>query len=157
IDVRAALRRLGITGLQKRDALPLVGMIAVAVVVGTALDAANGAAFTWLGWPRTDGSIVTRLVPVASTPLGAVIIALCAGISEELLFRGLLQPRFGWLLANIGFAAMHAFQYGLDGLVVVFVGGALLAFVRQRWNTSASIAVHVSYDMLLLLLAAFGF
>lgn len=151
-----ALGRLAIFPLRKQHILPIVIMTLAAFALGTGLDWATRQIWGFFGWSMTDASIVTRLVPVATTPIGAIIIALCAGTSEELLFRGLLQPRFGWLLANIGFASMHAFQYGMDGLVVVFIGGALLAYTRHRWNTSVAMGVHVGYDMLLLLLAAFG-
>jgi uncharacterized protein len=157
LSFREALVRLGVTKLARHDALPLIAITVLLVALGFALDFLSRAIWGAFGWPSTDASVITRLISVAATPLGAVIIALCAGVSEELLFRGLLQPRFGWLLANIGFAAMHAFQYGPDGLVAVFIVGAVLAFVRERWTTSASIGVHVGYDLILLLLAQLGF
>lgn len=157
LALRGAMTRLGLTSLRLRDVGLLAGVAVALVGLGMGLDFVNHHVLTWLGWPRTDASVVTRLMPVATTPLGALIIALCAGVSEELLFRGLLQPRFGWLLANIGFAAMHAFQYGIDGLVVVFAIGAVLALVRQRWNTTASIGVHAAYDLILLTLSILGF
>jgi hypothetical protein len=156
-SVRGALVRLGVGPLRQADVLPLAGMIALSVAVGIALDWLNRVLMTSLGWPMTDPTVVTRLVPVATTLYGAIVVAMCAGVSEELMFRGLLQPRLGWLLANIAFAAGHAFQYGLDGLIAVFVLGSILAFVRYRWNTSASITVHVGYDAVLFLLASFGF
>jgi membrane protease YdiL (CAAX protease family) len=152
--LRRALSRLGIGSLHKRDAVPLGVIVLVAVGLGIGLDWLNETVLRGLGWPLTDGSIVTRLIPVARMPAGALVVAVCAGTSEELFFRGLLQPRFGWLLPNLGFAAIHAFQYGLDGLVVVFVFGAVLALVRGRWNTTAAIGVHTSYDAILLLIGA---
>ena len=157
LSLSAACTRLGLRRLNLRAAVPLVAITVMLVGLGMALDFVNHAVLGWLGWPMTDASVITRLMSVATTPLGAVIIALCAGVSEELLFRGLLQPRFGWLLSNVGFAALHGFQYGVDGLVVVFVIGGVLAYVRQRWSTSASIGVHAGYDLILLLLAQLGF
>jgi membrane protease YdiL (CAAX protease family) len=156
-SLRGAAARLGIGPLKRSDLLPLTGATVLAVLVGIGLDLLNRVLLGWLGWPMTDPAVVTRLVPAATTPVGALVVALCAGISEELLFRGLLQPRLGWLLANVAFAAAHAFQYGVDGVVAVFVLGAILASVRQHWNTTAAIGVHVAYDALLFLLAAFGF
>jgi membrane protease YdiL (CAAX protease family) len=157
LAVRAAMARLGLTSVRWKAVLPLAALTVVAVGLGMSLDYITHQVIVALGWPLTDASIITRLMPVATTPVGALVIALCAGLSEELLFRGLLQPRFGWLLANTGFVAMHAFQYGLDGLLVVFAIGALLAFVRHRWNTTASIGVHAGYDLILLTLAMLGF
>src|SRR5205823_282716 len=85
----------------------------------------------------------------AMSPAGAASAAVTAGLGEELMARGLLQPRLGWLLPNLAFAATHAFQYGPDGLVSVFVIGAALALVRARRNTTGSALVHGSYDFAL--------
>ena len=43
-------------------------------------------------------------------PLGAgraLVLAAASGLGEELLFRGALQPRVGWLVATLLFAAAH--------------------------------------------------
>jgi membrane protease YdiL (CAAX protease family) len=156
-SLAGAAARLGLGRLQPRDLLVLAGITLATVGLGFALDVVNRVVMGWLGWPMSDASVITRLVSVVATPLGAVVVAVCAGVTEELIFRGLLQPRVGWLLTNVAFASAHAFQYGVDGLVVVFALGAVLAFVRSRWNTSAAIGVHVGYDGVLLLLNAFGF
>jgi len=37
----------------------------------------------------------------------AILLALASGIAEELLFRGALQPRVGWLLASLLFGLVH--------------------------------------------------
>lgn len=153
IGLTATFNRLGLRSLGTRDLVPLAAIVAGSVVLGTLLDTLNHSVLGGLGWPLTDGSIVERLIPAVGTPAGALLLAICAGTSEELLFRGLLQPRLGWLLPNISFAAVHAFQYGLDGLVVVFALGTVLALVRQRWNTTAAIGVHISYDAALFFVA----
>jgi membrane protease YdiL (CAAX protease family) len=153
----AVAARLGLGRLQRRDLLILAGISVGSVALGFGLDQVNRVLLGWLGWPLTDASVITKLISVSTTPIGAVIVAVCAGVAEELIFRGLLQPRFGWFITNVAFATAHAFQYGVDGLVVVFALGAILAFVRSRWNTTAAISVHVAYDALLLLLSAFGF
>ena len=153
IGLAATFNRLGLGALRARDLAPLAAIVVGSVALGTLLDMLNRAVLGGLGWPLTDGSIIERLIPAASTPAGALLLAICAGTSEELLFRGLLQPRLGWLLPNIAFASVHAFQYGLDGLVVVFVLGTSLAFVRQHWNTTAAIGVHTTYDAALFFIA----
>ena len=156
LTFRQTIERLGFGPLSRRDLAFLAGVTVATIGVGIALDFVNRVLLSSLGIPMTDPTVVTRLVPAAATPVGGLILAACAGSSEELMFRAWLQPRLGWLLANVGFVAAHAFQYGLDGLVAVFVLGAIMAFVRQRWNTSAAIGVHFAYDAVLFLLAAFG-
>jgi membrane protease YdiL (CAAX protease family) len=95
------------------------------------------------------------MMGVAFSPLGALVAATAAGLGEELMMRGVLQPRFGWLLPNLAFTAAHALQYNLDALVGVFVLGAILALVRARWSTSEAIVAHALYDLVLFLGGSF--
>ena len=77
---------------------------------------------------------------------GAVVLGLSAGISEELLFRGAVQPRLGLLLASILFAVGHV-QYGFTvATLEVFVIGLVLGLVRNRTNTTICILIHAGYN-----------
>lgn len=77
----------------------------------------------------------------------AIVVSLVAGVTEELFFRGALQPRFGFLLTAILFTAVHV-QYGLTPATLEVLGGALvLGWLRQRTNTSTCILLHVLYDI----------
>jgi membrane protease YdiL (CAAX protease family) len=154
--LRQALARLGIRPLPRRQyPLLLVATIAL-VALSFALDALTALIWGWLGWPRTNAEAVNRLFGAAISPVGAVTTGVTAGVGEELVARGLLQPRCGWLLPNLAFAASHAYQYGLDGVLAVFVIGAALAAVRARWSTSASMLVHGLYDFTLFFGSAIG-
>jgi membrane protease YdiL (CAAX protease family) len=149
--VRAALVRLGVRPLGLRGLGIGVGAAAVLWVVGTVLDLLTYWLWGVNGWPRTDAELVERLMSVALSPIGALVAASAAGVGEELMMRGVLQPRFGWLLPNLAFTAAHALQYNLDALIGVFVLGAVLALVRARWSTSEAIIAHVLYDLVLFL------
>jgi uncharacterized protein len=140
------VRMLGLRGL-------LVGVAAAGVlwVVGTAMDELTYTVWGAAGWPRTNPELIEQLMGVAMSPLGAIVASVAAGVGEELLMRGVLQPRFGWLLPNVAFTAAHAFQYNLDALVSVFVLGAILAAVRARWSTSEAIIAHGLYNLVLFL------
>jgi uncharacterized protein len=148
---RQALDRLGVRALGWRGLL--VGVLAAGVlwIVGTGLDYVTYTVWGLADWPRTDPELVDRLMGVAMSPVGAVVAAVAAGLGEEVLMRGVLQPRFGWLLPNLAFVAAHAFQYNLDALIGVFVLGAVLAAVRNRWSTSEAIVAHTLYDLVLFL------
>ena len=150
-SVREALARLGVRPIGPRGLGVGIGAAAVLWIVGTALDQATSWLWGLGGWPRTDAELVERLMRVALSPLGALVAATAAGVGEELLMRGVLQPRFGWLLPNLAFTAAHALQYNLDALVGVFVLGAILALVRARWSTSEAIVAHALYDPALFL------
>jgi CAAX protease family protein len=89
-----------------------------------------------------------RLFGHLGDPVGIATIALAAGICEETLFRGALQPKLGMVLTSIAFAAVHA-QYGLSlDLLAVFVLALGLAALRRLANTTTAIICHVTYNAL---------
>jgi membrane protease YdiL (CAAX protease family) len=140
--LRAAFGRLGLLRLGWRDP-PILAAVALGLVLlAFAVDGALARIWEQAGWPRTDADLVERLFGATISPAGAVGVAVSAGVGEELIARGLLQPRFGWFLPNLAFAMAHAFQYGPDGVLSVFLTGAALAWVRARWNTTAAAFTH---------------
>jgi membrane protease YdiL (CAAX protease family) len=152
--LRAALGRLGVGPLRPRDIPVLVGIALALVLFAFGLDGAIARVWELFGWPRTDAHLVQKLFGQTISPAGAIAIAISAGVGEELIARGLLQPRFGWFLPNLAFAVGHAFQYGPDGVLSVFVTGSALAYVRHRRNTTAAAFTHGFYDFVLVLGAA---
>jgi membrane protease YdiL (CAAX protease family) len=87
-----------------------------------------------------------RLFGRLGDPVGVATIALAAGICEETLFRGALQPRLGLILTSIAFAAVHS-QYGISlDVVAVFVLALCLGAIRRFTNTSTAIVAHVTYN-----------
>ncbi|HKT84118.1 MAG TPA: type II CAAX endopeptidase family protein, partial [Solirubrobacterales bacterium] len=81
-------------------------------------------------------------------PVGIATIAIAAGVCEEILFRGALQPRFGILATSLLFAAVHT-QYGLsfDALAVLVLAFGL-GLIRKYLNTTTSVICHTLYDAL---------
>jgi membrane protease YdiL (CAAX protease family) len=79
---------------------------------------------------------------------GALVLGLSAGISEELLFRGAVQPRLGLVLTSVLFAIGHL-QYGLTVVTLeILLIGLVLGWLRKRTNTTVCIVVHASYNAL---------
>lgn len=83
-----------------------------------------------------------------------VFASLCAGIGEELLFRGAIQYFLGVPLTAIIFVAIHGYLnpkkmrltvYGLL-LVVITMGFGLLA---NRLGLLSAIMAHASYDIVM--------
>jgi membrane protease YdiL (CAAX protease family) len=151
--VPAALTRLGLV----RPTLPQVGIgiaAGVALVVAVQLlEPALTGIWQALGLPQTDTSAFSKLMAGLITPIGAVVIAITAGLGEELAVRGVLQPRLGLVLANLTFTAAHAFQYSWDGLLIVFAVGLALGLLRTRTNTTTCAIAHGVYDFILVMLA----
>ena len=81
------------------------------------------------------------------------MLAAAAGLSEELLFRGALQPIFGIVPTSLIFAVSHV-QYGLSpATLTVFLLSVVLGIIRKRSNTTVAILVHAGYNFILGLLS----
>lgn len=88
--------------------------------------------------------------------LGALTIGLSAGLGEEILFRGAMQPRLGLVLTSLLFAVIHT-QYGVTpALVQILALGLLLGLVRQRAGTLTAIAAHAVYNFIFVMAAVIG-
>jgi membrane protease YdiL (CAAX protease family) len=106
-----------------------------------------------LAWKEVDPASYDLLERVTenifgnlATVGGALALGLSAGISEELLFRGAVQPRLGLLLATTLFAVGHL-QYGLTvATLEIFVIGLVLGLVRKRSHTTICILIHAGYN-----------
>jgi len=86
---------------------------------------------------------------------GALTIGLAAGIGEEILFRGALQPRLGIILTSLLFMIVHA-QYGLTpALFQIFIVGIILGLIRKYENTTTTILVHALFNASSILLALY--
>ena len=82
------------------------------------------------------------------------LLAAAAGLSEELLFRGALQPIFGIVPTSLIFAISHV-QYGFfsPATLAVFLLSVVLGIIRKRSNTTVAILVHAGYNFTLGLLS----
>ncbi|MEZ4866644.1 MAG: CPBP family intramembrane glutamic endopeptidase [Caldilineaceae bacterium] len=106
--------------------------------------------------PGVDALTEQLLGPLFHTPFGIVTLGAAAALGEETLFRGALQPRFGYILTALLFALVHS-NYGVSiSTLIVFLLGLLLGVVRMRANTSTSMIVHAVYNMSLGFLAYLG-
>ena len=152
-DFRGALARLGLTWPTGRQVLGAVGLALLVAFVALVLGAAVNGLWEALGWAATDQGDVETLMGYMLTPVGALVVGVCAGLGEELLVRGVLQPRLGLVLSNTLFTAMHAGQYGWDMLLVIFFVGTAFGLVRKHSSTTVSALVHGLYDAVLILLA----
>lgn len=149
-----ALERLGLTVPSPADVAIGIGTGLVSVAVILVLEIVAGAA----GWGVDED--VQRLTEVLIGPLlgsiqGILTLGLAAGIGEETLFRGALQPRFGLLFTSLLFALLHS-QYGITlSTLAVFIVGLILGLVRNRSNTSTCVIAHASYNITLGMIAYF--
>jgi len=142
-DLRAALARLDLRPLR----LPQVGW-----AVATAL--AFNVVVAGMEWTESlvlpgvhalEGRFDYEFVGIPPV-VGAALVSLAAGVGEEVLFRGALQPRLGVGLSAALFAILHV-QYQIPGILMILAVGVALGFVKQRTSTTFTIVVHVIYDL----------
>jgi len=89
------------------------------------------------------------LGPLTSSLPGILSLGFAAALGEELVYRGALQPRFGIVLTAILFSLTHN-QYGLSvATLVVFLLGLLLGWTRKKYNTTTSIFLHATYNIII--------
>jgi membrane protease YdiL (CAAX protease family) len=150
-----ALHRLGVGRLSFVQVIVSIAIAIGLVGLMQVLEPLISRFWTAMNWPRTDDAALEDLFKFALSGAGAVAIGITAGVCEELAFRGLLQPRLGLFLANLLFAAVHAFQYHWDALLLVFIIGFVCGLVRKWYNTTAAIIVHGLYDTLVVLAATY--
>lgn len=125
-------------------ALGLVGGIVMAGVLIGAFYVAD-----LLGFEQPPNPLEDDLAAVLTWPM-AIALALQAGITEEILFRGVIQRKLGWVWQAPIFGALH-FAQGFLGFIITGLIGLLFGYLMHRkvsmWFL---IAVHFSYDMVLL-------
>jgi membrane protease YdiL (CAAX protease family) len=91
-------------------------------------------------------SAANQIAQMFNTLPLALILAISAAFGEEILFRGALQPVFGWIPTSIFFALLHI-QYTLTpATLIIFLVSLGLGWIRSRQSTTAAIIAHFLYD-----------
>jgi len=82
-------------------------------------------------------------------------LSICAGVGEEIFFRGVIQPVFGIWLTALFFVAIHGYfsikikRINIFALLLTcFI--ALLGWSSKEYSIWLAIAGHFSYDLVLL-------
>jgi len=96
-----------------------------------------------------------------AAPAPALLVAsatgLCAGLGEETLIRGALQPVFGLVPAAFMHGALHAqFSHAPLLILQVFGWSMMMGILRRYTNTTTTIITHVGYNFLSTFLFAFN-
>ena len=142
--------RLGLDGWRWRDVWAGLGGTVVMLIASTLMAAGLGLFFS----DAVEEAAVFNRVVVSQLPgvMGVVIMGAATGIGEEVLFRGAIQPLLGVWVTSLLFAGIHL-QYFSPVIVVAFMLGVILGWMRLRWGLMASIWAHSMYNTLVGLLA----
>jgi membrane protease YdiL (CAAX protease family) len=100
-------------------------------------------------WLRDQAMV--KLIAANMSLVAMLVLGVSAGVGEEVLVRGALQPRVGLVWASLLFAAGHV-QYTWFGMLTIMMLGITLGLIRKYANTTTAIVVHGLYDII----AAFG-
>jgi membrane protease YdiL (CAAX protease family) len=148
---RALAQRLGLVRPKPLHWLIAVGWIGVLVV----LQLLVGLAWSVLNPEQSEllESVNTLLLADFDTIWEWLLLAVAAGLGEELLFRGALQPVFGLISTSVIFALVHV-QYGFTPFTLFIIMLAIiLGLIRRYYSTTIAIFVHAGYNFALGLLA----
>ena len=85
-----------------------------------------------------------------------LLISLCAGVGEEMLFRGAVQPFLGIPIASVLFVAIHGYLNPRDWRLSVYgifmtAGIALLGYLCHTRGLLSAIVGHTLIDVYLLI------
>lgn len=157
-NLRQTLSRLGYELISARQ----LGVVALFVVAALGLSLLTNALFAYLqpDLYRTVGDLSSSLFNVqglnpASAVLFALLLGVGAGLGEETLFRGAVQPVLGIIPASLLFASMHI-QYGPSVLLgFIFLLAIGLGLLRRYINTTASFLAHAGFNAFGVLLTYF--
>lgn len=133
--------------------LGLVAAVYVLVLIGVVIYAlATGQAIAEVA-AQNDSEAVEGIVAAATLPL-AILLAVSAGLGEEILFRGLLQRYVGVWGQAVLFALLHV-SYGTVLQVVMPLGlGVLFGYLVKRGHSLwLCIVAHATFNLTQVLIA----
>ena len=146
-DFWQTLDRLGLGPLSVQGVGVAIGMtIALLILVSIV-----GTTWQFLTPPETfeeQTQASDALAESVNTIWLALVLAGSAAISEEIAFRGALQPVFGFWATALIFALTHM-QYAFTPATLIILGVALaFGWIRLRFNTTVAIATHFLYNFI---------
>lgn len=143
-------------GLRAEGAPRALAWGAGSAVVVVLLIALASAAISGLDVELPDN---TRALEIARsiTVLGAIGLAVGSAVSEEIFFRGFLQPRVGYWGQAILFSLAHLSYVNVLEVVVTFALALLFgALYKRTGSLLAPIAGHFTFNLLMLLAGIFA-
>ncbi len=125
-----------------------------------ALGAITGTLYALIAWTlahtidtfrRLKDLLIQSLDMNALRPAHALLFGLIAGVPEEILFRGALQPVLGWIITSLIFGVLHSITPTY--FIYASAAGALFSGLTiWRGGLWAPIAAHAAIDTIMFLL-----
>ena len=141
--------------IMMRQRVTVIQQFAIGIPIGVAMGMISHY-ISELRWIRPSTiKYANRLQNFELNKIDMVLISICAGFGEELLFRGAIQVFWGIWPTAIVFVAIHGYlnpkdmrisAYGL--MMTVFIG--IMGYMMEYWGIWSAIAAHAMIDMVLL-------
>jgi len=109
-----------------------------------------------LPWLAETNQFYTNLVKQFELSTGKIIfISICAGVGEEILFRGAIQHWLGVVVTAIIFVAIHGYINPADWRISIYgffmtLVMILIGYMTVHLGLISSIAAHFMIDLVLL-------
>lgn len=147
---KEATKRLGLNIPDLRTIL-----ISVALVIPAFIISMIGSALTVAFQPDVVDNLeetMDQMTTGLANPIGALMIGLSAGIGEEVLIRGAIQPRFGIFIGALLWTTLHI-QYDVSFVMLGLFGiGIMFGYQRKYLGTTSAIITHALYNIVVVLL-----
>lgn len=106
---------------------PLILQVVIGVVYGllAGIICLFLARSSWMS--STSEKYTSRLREVRLNYLDIVLVSICAGVGEEILFRGVLQEFFGVVVTAVLFVAIHGYLNFKDWALSIY--GAVMTLI----------------------------
>ncbi len=83
-----------------------------------------------------------------------IIVSICAGVGEEILFRGILQSYFGIWITAVGFVAIHGYLNPLDWRISFYgtymtLAIVVIGYLHQLYGLTSAMLAHTMIDIVL--------
>jgi membrane protease YdiL (CAAX protease family) len=144
-DLRAATERLGIVAPDART----IGIAVAATIAAFVVAGLVGLVQQQFDPELSDSlnEIVDQMTAQVQNPIGALVLGASAGIGEEAIFRGALQPRFGIIIPSLLFAMLHGPQYGFNVALLGLLGVSIILGLERKYvNTTAAMITHALFN-----------
>ncbi|WP_246142955.1 CPBP family intramembrane glutamic endopeptidase [Pasteuria penetrans] len=97
-------------------------------------------------------SLIQQTNPVFPSSAWIIVplMGICAGVGEELLFRGVFQPRVGIFISSIAFTLIHVPNgYDWFGLLGTFTMSLLFGWIAHRYSLWLSMWAHAFHNVII--------
>ena len=153
-SLKESLNRLGLKKVTLKQAAAGVGigliMLLAPIIAQYVTEILN-----WTENVHANELTDKMLGPLLTSVPGILTIGLAAALGEEIIFRGALLPRFGFIYTSLLFTLVHAnYGFSINSLVVLLLA-LVLGWARIRYNTTVCMTIHATYNISVSLLGSF--